>query len=118
MPHGRRRGQHGPNDDLTIFPVANVADEATPSTDRRDDEPSERLILGVVSVPAPDPVAIRREQWRAAGARRRARVKASEGLGWAFPNDVPRGLGDNPGTGRHAVVERGASDGREDPDHR
>jgi hypothetical protein len=45
----------------------------------------------------------RKAQARKADQRRNARVKAAQGMGWAFPTDVPRGLGDRPG-GRRAVI--------------
>jgi hypothetical protein len=104
MAHGRRKGRQRPNSDMAVYP---------PDAPRRRGTDAEQLdLLGSVDVPpailprVPElpPEDVRREQWRTAGARRRARVAAASGLGWAFPNDVPRGLGDNPGTGRKAVI--------------
>lgn len=70
-----------------------------------DDQPTQRLALGTDSAPVEPADERRRRQWREAGKRRRQRVKAAEGLGLFFPHDVPRGLGDLPGSGRKPVVD-------------
>jgi hypothetical protein len=58
------------------------------------DEPDEQPPSGSDSE---ERVERRRRQWREAQARMTARRRAYGGTGWAFPDDPPRGLGDNHG---------------------
>lgn len=78
------------NDEGTLFP-----DLPPVQSPRAPDDQSGRPS-------AEERVERRRQQWRDAGARRRARWR-NPPIGWVDPDAPPRGLGDNPGSGRRST---------------
>lgn len=96
---------HAHEVDTRYWTALKVDEEEAVAPDEAVDyaSPTTRLTFGIDTASPMLAEDLRRRRWRTASRRRLARVKSAKGLGWAFPNDTPRGLG-NGGGGRPPVV--------------